>query len=87
MGDEQSEALLWTSWEGCLDDVILLLSSGVEVNSRGQVRPALINDPYINFYLTEYVHHEPFSLTMLLPAMSLGDRFCMSRKCGTGGAG
>jgi len=46
--DEQSEVLLWASGEGCLEDVILLLSSGVEVNSRGQVRPALISEFLLN---------------------------------------
>ena len=36
--DEQSEGLVWASWEGCLEDVVFLLSTGVEVNSRSQVR-------------------------------------------------
>ena len=36
--DELSEGLIWASQEGCLDDVVFLLSTGVEVNSRGQVR-------------------------------------------------
>ena len=36
--DELSEGLIWASWEGCLEDVIFLLSTGVEVNTRGQVR-------------------------------------------------
>ena len=36
--DELSEGLIWASGEGCLEDVIFLLSTGVEVNSRGQVR-------------------------------------------------
>ena len=29
---------MWASQEGCLEDVVFLLSSGVEVNSRSQVR-------------------------------------------------
>ena len=29
---------MWASREGCLEDVVFLLSTGVEVNSRGQVR-------------------------------------------------
>ena len=36
--DEQLEALLWASREGCLEDVVFFLSTGVELNSRGQVR-------------------------------------------------
>ena len=36
--DELSEGLVWASREGCLEDVVFLLSTGVEVNSRGQVR-------------------------------------------------
>ena len=36
--DELSEGLVWASLEGSLEDVIFLLSTGVEVNSRGQVR-------------------------------------------------
>ena len=36
--DELSEGLVWASQEGCLEDVVFLLSTGVEVNSRGQVR-------------------------------------------------
>ena len=36
--DELSEGLIWASREGCLEDVVFLLSIGVEVNSRGQVR-------------------------------------------------
>ena len=36
--NEFSEGLLWASEEGCLEDVVFLLSTGVEVNSRGQVR-------------------------------------------------
>ena len=35
--DEQSEGLVWASQEGCLEDVVFLLSTGVEVNSRSQV--------------------------------------------------
>ena len=34
-----------------------------------------------------YIRHETFSFIMSLPAMSLGLRFCMSRKGGTGGGG
>jgi len=34
-----------------------------------------------------YIRHETFSFMMSLPAMSLRLRFCMSRKCGTGGGG
>jgi len=36
--DELSEGLVWASQEGCLEDVVFLLSTGVEVNSRAQVR-------------------------------------------------
>ena len=36
--DELSEGLVWASREGCLEDVVFLLSIGVEVNTRGQVR-------------------------------------------------
>ena len=36
--DELSEGLIWASREGCLEDVVFLLTTGVEVNSRGQVR-------------------------------------------------
>ena len=36
--DELSEGLIWASGEGCLEDVVFLLSTGVEVNTRGQVR-------------------------------------------------
>ena len=36
--DELSEGLIWASGEGCLEDVVFLLSTGVEVNSKGQVR-------------------------------------------------
>ena len=36
--DELSEGLVWASREGCLEDVVFLLSTGVEVNSRSQVR-------------------------------------------------
>ena len=36
--DEQSEGLVWASGEGCLEDVVFLLCTGVEVNSEGQVR-------------------------------------------------
>ena len=36
--DELSEGLVWTSREGCLDDVVFLLSAGVDSNSKGQVR-------------------------------------------------
>ena len=32
-----------------------------------------------------YIRHETFSFMMSLPAMSLGLRFCVSRKGGTGG--
>ena len=31
--------------------------------------------------------HETFSFVVALPAMCLGDRFCVSRKGGTGGGG
>ena len=31
-----------------------------------------------------YIHHDPFSFMMSLPAMSLGLRFCVSRKSGIG---
>ena len=41
--------------------------------------PLPINDAYIS--------HETFSFMMSYPAMSLGDRFCVSRKGGTGGGG
>ena len=41
--DEFSEGLLWASEEGCLEDVVFLLSTGVEVNSRGQVRVCYIS--------------------------------------------
>jgi len=34
-----------------------------------------------------YIRHETFSLMMSHPAMSLGLRFCVSRKGGTGGGG
>ena len=34
-----------------------------------------------------YLHPEIFSFMMSLPAMSLGDRLCVSRKGGTGGGG
>ena len=34
-----------------------------------------------------YIRHETFSFMMSLPAMSLGLRFCVSRKGGTGGGG
>ena len=34
-----------------------------------------------------YIRHETFSFMMSLPAMSLGLRFCMSRKGGRGGGG
>jgi len=33
------------------------------------------------------IPHETFSFMMSLPAMSFGDRFCMSRKGGIGGGG
>ena len=36
--DELSEGLVWASQGGCLEDVVFLLSTGVEVNSRSQVR-------------------------------------------------
>ena len=36
--NEFSEGLLWASGEGCMEDVVFLLSTGVEVNSREQVR-------------------------------------------------
>ena len=36
--DELSEGLVWASQEGCLDDVAFLLSTGVDANSKGQVR-------------------------------------------------
>ena len=29
---------MWASQEGCLEDVVFLLNTGVEVNSRSQVR-------------------------------------------------
>ena len=35
--DEFSKRLVWASEVGCLEDVVFLLSTGVEVNSRGQV--------------------------------------------------
>ena len=34
-----------------------------------------------------YKHHEIFGFMVSLLAMSFGDRFCFSRKCGTGGGG
>ena len=34
-----------------------------------------------------YIHHDTFSFMMSLPAMSLGLRFCVSRKGGTGEVG
>ena len=34
-----------------------------------------------------YIHHETFSFMMSLPTMSLGLRFYVSRKGGTGGGG
>ena len=36
--DELSEGLVWASRKGCLEDVVFLLSTEVEVNTRGQVR-------------------------------------------------
>ena len=36
--DELSEGLVWASQEGCLEDVIFLLHTGVKVNSSNQVR-------------------------------------------------
>ena len=36
---------------------------------------------------SRYIRHETFSFMMSLPAMSLGLRFCVSRKGGTGGGG
>ena len=46
--DELSEGLVWASREGCLEDVVFLLSTGVEVNSRGQVRERESVYHYIN---------------------------------------
>ena len=40
--NEFSEGLVWASGEGCQEDVVFLLSTGVEVNSIDQVR--LCND-------------------------------------------
>ena len=42
--NEFSEGLLWASGEGCLEGVVFLLSTGVEVDSRGQVRVCYISD-------------------------------------------
>ena len=41
--NEFSEGLLWASGEGCLEDVVFLLSTEVEVNSRDQVRLCYVN--------------------------------------------
>ena len=34
-----------------------------------------------------YMHHDTFGFMISYPAMSLGDRFCMSRKVGQGEVG
>ena len=39
------------------------------------VVPTPLNDAYL--------HHDTVSIMMPLPSLSLGNRFCMSRKCGT----
>ena len=41
----------------------------------------------VNYCPLKLIHHETFSFMMSLPAMSLGLRFCVSRKGGTGGGG
>ena len=46
--DELSEGLVWASQGGCLEYVIFLLSTGVEVNSRGQVR---LTEPWCLCYI------------------------------------
>ena len=48
--DELSEGLIWASREGCLEDVVFLLSTGVEVNTRGQVRLRRSRSGYYTSY-------------------------------------
>jgi len=49
--DERSEGLVWASGEGCLEDVVFLLSTGVKVNGRGQVRVGMsLLDPWVFYF-------------------------------------
>lgn len=55
---------MWASLEGCLEDVVFLLSAGVEVNSRGQVR---LREPWC-LYATALTHsHEHLLISEQLP--------------------
>ena len=54
--DELSEGLVWASKEGCLEDVVFLLSTEVEVNSRGQVRERVTLLGQCTYYTTALTH-------------------------------
>ena len=49
---------MWASREGCLEDVVFLLSTGVEVNSRGQVseRVSLLDQAHYVLLTHSHVH-------------------------------
>ena len=54
--DELSEGLVWASQEGCLEDVVFLLSTGVEVNTRGQVSDTVRSMRIMTYAVSMLLH-------------------------------
>ena len=90
--DELSEGLIWASREGCLEDVVFLLTTGVEVNSRGQVRLRMLlsggmsNGAIFSPYLHCYTSSPGFSLGLPHPQHPCG-RVSQDRQCNAGSPG
>ena len=85
---QHSFVLCWGPLVRSVENNLPLVTSGYQTRTpQGQF--GTISISCINLFraYSEYIRHETFSFMMSFPAMSLGLRFCMSRKGRTGGGG